>query len=207
MSKGIRVGDDDPVFTLVALNEVTLQEVVDEYQHALNTKINTLISLLDTMYSSEKMDGVAKINGQVLFDYTNQLRGHLEAVSQKIIEDQKNYSRFETEKFSRAAYGTSQRIHKEIIDGFKAEFEWTSKRFGIAFEESLKKFNGIICEIENATTAITKAAEDRVKTAAGTAVKREETYENQIIKWILLSSVVGGACAALISVIVLKIMH
>lgn len=56
MAKGIRVTDDDPIFTLVALNESVLEDMTKKFQQALNSASAKHPSISSVSYQNENND-------------------------------------------------------------------------------------------------------------------------------------------------------
>lgn len=206
MSRGIRVADDDPVFTLVALNETALHEIVDAHQRALTAKIDTLISEIESSYSPEKMKEVAISCGQALLDLTTQIESRLEASKQENIKEQKVQAAFWGRQIEQVGRYIKQQIHADITAVHKTEMEIATQHFRHAFDGSLKTFSSMILEIEKSTAVITGTAKGQVQAAETKILAREKIYKCELKKWIFLSFITGGASAAIVSVIALKIM-
>ncbi|MDD4977305.1 MAG: hypothetical protein PHI29_01590 [Gallionella sp.] len=206
MSRGIRVADDDPVFTLVALNEVALHEIVDAHQRALAAKVETLTSEIESSYSPEKMKEVASNCGQALLDLTTQLKSHLEASKQEYIKEQKLQASFQSQQVETVGRYAQKQIRDDITAVHKTEMEIATQHFRNAFDKSLQTLSSMISEIEKATAAITGTAKSQVQVAETKILTRERIHKSELKKWILLSFFTGGVSAAIVSVIALKIM-
>jgi hypothetical protein len=205
-SKGIRVADDDPVFTLVALNEVALHEIVDAHQSALATKIDTLTSEIESSYSPENIQALVISCGQALRDFTSQMQSHLESTNKETIKDIKNQASFQGTQIERIGRYAQKQIHADITAVHKTEMEIATQHFRHAFDGSLKTFSSMILEIEKSTSVITGTAKGQVQAAEAKILAKERIYKSELKKWIFLSFITGGVSAAIVSVIALKIM-